>query len=125
MKRIITAALALALAANGVAMLAAGRWWYGVVPGVTSTGAYNPHFVKDIGAAYLVCGGAFAWRALGRAGGWGASVAAGAFLALHMLVHVADALTMGDAAAIGRDFVGIYLLAALGVWAAWPSKGDI
>ncbi len=127
MKRILSALLAMALAANGLAMLAAGRWWYAAVPGVTSTGPYNAHFVKDIGAAYLVCGAVFAWRALGRAGGWGASVAAAGFLALHALVHVADALAMGDAgSAFARDVVGIYLIAALGVWAAWPSrKGDL
>jgi hypothetical protein len=125
MKRMITALLALALAANGAAMLAAGRWWYGVVPGVTSTGPFNPHFVKDIGAAYLVCGAAFGWRAAGRAGGWGASVAAAGFLGLHALIHVADALAMGDAAAaFARDFAGIYLIAALGAWAAWRTKGD-
>lgn len=125
MRRIITALLAVALAANGVVMLAAGRWWYGAVPGVTSTGPFNPHFVKDIGAAYLVCGLAFGWRAWGQAGGWGAAVAGAAFLVLHALVHVADAFAMGDAAAaFARDLPGIYLTAALAAWAAWPSKGD-
>ena len=44
------------LGGNGLAMLFAGLWWYGVVPGVTATGPYNPHFVRDIGAAYLVAG---------------------------------------------------------------------
>jgi hypothetical protein len=124
MKRALSAVLAAALAANGAAMLAAGRWWYGAVPGVVATGPYNPHFVKDIGAAYLVCGAAFAWRASGRAGGWGASVAAAGFLVLHALIHVADALAMGDAGAVVRDFVGIYLIAALASWAAWPKKGE-
>lgn len=125
MKRLFSGLLALALAGNGAAMLAAGRWWYAAVPGVTSTGPYNAHFIKDIGAAYLVCAAAFAWRALGRSGGWGASVAAAGFLGLHAMIHVADAFAMGDAAsAFARDLAGIYLIAALGAWAAWPSKGD-
>ena len=64
MKRIIAGLLATVLGANGVVMLAAGGWWYGAVPGVTMTGPYNPHFVKDIGAAYLVVAGGLAWRAL-------------------------------------------------------------
>ena len=51
------------MGANGVVMLAAGRWWYGAVAGVPETGPFNPHFVKDIGAAYLVVGAAFAWLA--------------------------------------------------------------
>ncbi len=63
--RILAAVLAVVMGANGIAMLFAGLWWYGVVPGVTLTGPYNPHFVRDIGATYLVVGAslaAFAWR---------------------------------------------------------------
>ncbi|HEY0437704.1 MAG TPA: hypothetical protein VGC92_13770, partial [Phenylobacterium sp.] len=58
--RSISAFLALVMAGNGLAMLFAGLWWYGVVPGVTATGPFNPHFVRDIGAAYLVSGTALA-----------------------------------------------------------------
>jgi hypothetical protein len=58
MQSFLSGALAVMLAANGAVMLAAGRWWYGAVPGVSETGPYNPHFVKDIGAAYLVVGAA-------------------------------------------------------------------
>ena len=56
MKRILAGLLALVLAANGLVMLIAGAWWYGAVPGVTQTGPFNPHFVQDIGAAYIVAG---------------------------------------------------------------------
>jgi hypothetical protein len=123
MKQIVSGGLALALAGNGVAMVAAGRWWYGAVPGVTATGPFNPHFVKDIGAAYLVCGAALAWRAARPADGWGAAAAAAAFLVLHALIHVADGLAMGDLGAVlVRDFVGVFLIAALAAWAAWPAK---
>ncbi len=106
---ILAATLALVLGANGLAMLVAGPWWYGAVPGVPLTGPFNAHFVKDIGAAYLVCGGAlaaFAWRPM-RA--WPALAAASAFLALHAAVHVADALaspTCGHD--LVRDLPGVF-----------------
>ena len=41
-------------ALNGVMMLADGKHWYDTVPGVVFTGPYNPHFVQDIGVAFLV-----------------------------------------------------------------------
>jgi hypothetical protein len=124
MRRILSCLLAAVMAANGLAMLAAGRWWYGAVPGVTETGPYNPHFVKDIGAAYLVVGAAFArlaWR--GTATAKGACVAAAAFLALHGLVHIADAVAdPAGAADLVRDFPGVFLPALVAVWLAWPTS---
>jgi hypothetical protein len=126
MKRVLAGVLALALAGNGVVMLLAGAWWYQAVPGVSGTGPYNPHFVKDIGAAYLVCGAAFAWRALRPASGWGPSFVAAAFLALHALIHVGDAAMGGHAAHdMARDFAGVFLVAILAAAAAWPLKGDL
>ncbi len=120
-KRSVAAILALVLAANGVAMLFAGPWWYGAVPGVTQTGPYNPHFVKDIGAAYLVAAAGLAWSAVepGAARGW--VRAAAVFLALHAMIHLSDAVAaphpMTD---IGRDFAGVILPALLAAWIAWP-----
>ena len=52
--RILLVLLAALLGANALTQLAAPLWWYDAVPGVPATGAYNPHFVRDIGAAYLV-----------------------------------------------------------------------
>jgi hypothetical protein len=43
-------------------MLFDGATWYASVPGVVETGPYNPHFVQDIGAAFLVAGLALAAR---------------------------------------------------------------
>jgi len=118
MRRAIEAGLAGLLAAmlgaNGLVMLFAGPWWYGVVPGVPSTGPFNPHFVKDIGAAYLVVGvslGAFAVRPR-RA--FAALVAAAAFLTLHAAIHIGDALaspTCGQD--LVRDLPGIFLPALI------------
>ena len=110
MVRILAWLQALVLGGNGMAMLFAGLWWYGVVPGVTATGPFNPHFVRDIGAAYLTCGGAlaaFAWRP--RAA-WPALVAAAAFLTLHGAIHVFDAACgTRPLADTLRDFPGVYL----------------
>lgn len=113
--------LALGLAANGLAMLLAPESWYHALPTVAHTGPFNPHFVRDIGAAYLVCGGALSWLALGRAGGSAAALTGGAFLLLHALVHLWDALA-GRATLehLARDFVSVLLVPVLVLWLAWP-----
>jgi hypothetical protein len=112
--RIIALVLAVILGANGLAMLFAGLWWYGVVPGVTATGPYNPHFVRDIGAAYLVVAGGLAWFGARPREGWPALVAAAAFLTLHAAIHVFDAVCgTRPLADFARDFAGIYLPALI------------
>jgi len=106
--------LAIVLGANALAMLLAGPWWYGAVPGVTATGPYNAHFIKDIGAIYLVCAAslaAFAWRPAKAAP---ALAAATAFLILHAAIHVADALVSPSCGAdLVRDLPGIFLPALI------------
>jgi hypothetical protein len=47
------------LAANGLFMLVAPSVWYEFVPGVTDTGFFNQHFVRDIGIIQLFLGMAF------------------------------------------------------------------
>jgi hypothetical protein len=124
MKRAISILLAITMGGNAVVMLAAGPWWYGAVPGVTETGPFNQHFVKDIGAAYLVVGVAFAWLAARpSATAIGAAQAAAAFLALHALIHVGEAIgnPMG-LAHLARDSRGVLLPALLAIWIAWPSQ---
>lgn len=116
MVRILAWLQAVLLSANGLAMLFVGPWWYGALPGVTATGPYNPHFVRDIGAAYLVAGlsyAAFAWRP--RAA-WPALAAAAAFLTLHAAIHVFDAVCgtrpLHD---LVRDFAGVFIPALIAV----------
>ncbi|WP_332771852.1 hypothetical protein [Phenylobacterium sp.] len=119
MTRILAAALAALLAVNALAMLFASFWWYGAVPGVTATGAYNPHFVRDIGAAYLVTAGGLAWFAWRPVQGWPALVAAAAFLVLHAGIHVFDASCSANPLAdVIRDLPGVYLPALLAAWLA-------
>ena len=127
MVRILAWLQALILGGNGLAMLFAGLWWYGAVPGVTATGPYNPHFVRDIGAAYLVCGLAHAGYALSPRVAWSALAAAAGFLTLHAAIHVFDAVCGTHALAdVGRDFAGVYLpaLIAAGL-AAWPARAQM
>lgn len=124
MSRILAAVFAVMLGGNGLVMLFAGLWWYGVVPGVTATGPYNPHFVRDIGAAYLVAGASLGWFAARPREAWPAVVAAAGFLILHAAVHVFDAACgtrpLEDAI---RDFGGIYLPALVTLTLALrPSK---
>jgi hypothetical protein len=111
---------------NGQVMLAAGRWWYGAVPGVTMTGPFNPHFVKDIGAAYLVVGAAFAWFAARPSPtARGAVIAAAVFLGLHAGVHIADAAgDPGGLADLVRDLPGVFLPALLagGIAVIYPKE---
>jgi hypothetical protein len=124
---ILAGGLAVLLIGNGLAMLFAGPWWYGVVPGVPMTGPFNAHFVKDIGAAYLVSGAAlaaFAWR---PAPALPALAVGAAFLALHAAIHVADAIASPICGqALARDFPGVFLpaLVSLGLVAsrALPTK---
>ena len=125
MRRAISILLALTMGANGAVMLAAGRWWYGAVAGVPETGPFNPHFVKDIGAAYVVVGAAFAWLAVRPSPtARGASLAAALFLGLHAAIHLVAAV--GDPAGLAdlaRDFPGVLLPALLAAWvaAAYPA----
>lgn len=114
MSRILSGGLAVALGANALAMLLASFWWYNAVPGVIATGAYNPHFVRDIGAAYLVTAGGLAWFTWRPVQGWPALVAAAAFLVLHAGIHVFDASCSSNPVAdLIRDLPGVYLPAVL------------
>jgi hypothetical protein len=127
MARILAILQAVLLSGNGLAMLFAGAWWYGAVPGVTATGPYNPHFVRDIGAAYLVAGLAHAAFAIRPRAAWPALAAAAAFLTLHAGIHVFDAVCgTRPLADIARDFMGVFVPAlialALAAWAAPKPK---
>lgn len=59
---------ALAAVLNGGVMLAVPLDWYVAVPTVRFTGLPNPHFIRDIGLAYLTCGVVLAYAAAYPAG---------------------------------------------------------
>jgi hypothetical protein len=120
MRKALAWLLGALLAANGVFMLGAPAAWYAAVPGVVMTGPLNPHFVRDIGCAYLMTGAALIWFAIDvRARG--AALAGGAFLALHALVHLADAASGRETLHhLVNDVPAVFVPPAIALWAAWP-----
>jgi hypothetical protein len=125
MMRVIVAwIVGLSLAANGLTMLAFPDAWYDLVPGVPQTGPFNPHFVRDIGAAYLVAGATLPWFAVNRAAR-PAALAGAAFLALHALVHLWDAAAGREHAhQLLIDLPSVFLPPALALWIAWPRRNS-
>jgi uncharacterized protein YjeT (DUF2065 family) len=122
MRIILLYALGLLLALNGAFMLAAPAAWYQAVPGVTETGPLNPHFVRDIGAAYLATGAALAWYAA-KAQARPAALIAAVFLSLHAFIHLADAVFGRETwAGLLRDFPGVFLPPLLAIWLAWRPR---
>ncbi|MGH8504846.1 MAG: hypothetical protein ACRETM_02645 [Stenotrophobium sp.] len=119
MRNAVTLLLALILAANGLLMLAAPEYWYQLIPGVPDTGPFNPHFVRDIGCAYLVSGGAFLWL-LRDARARSAAQLAAIFLTLHALTHVWDGLAGRETLDhLIDDIPGVFVLPALALWLSW------
>jgi hypothetical protein len=55
----VALALGVGALANGLLMLGSPEGWYFAVPGVTTTGPFNQHFVRDIGLIFLFIGLAF------------------------------------------------------------------
>jgi branched-subunit amino acid ABC-type transport system permease component len=122
MKRLIAAILGVANIANGLMMLVAGPLWYQSVPGATETGPFNPHFVQDIGAAFLVSGLALAIRAW-RPVYWPAAVAGAGFLAVHGLIHLV-AIVSGHDHHTAFDVVAVVLPSAIALYSAFPTRGE-
>ena len=73
---------------NGLIMLVAPTYWYAAVPGVSMTGPFNPHFVTDIGLAFLASGIGMLFAL--RRGQVAATLALAGSVwpALHALFHV-------------------------------------
>jgi len=116
MRKLLFLLLVVVAAGNGVLMLLMPEYWYQLIPGVAQTGPFNAHFVRDIGCAYLVCGGSFAWL-LREARAWPAAAAASAFLVLHALTHVWDSLAgREDLPRLLGDVPGVFVVPALALW---------
>lgn len=120
--------LGVAMLANGVFMLLSPEGWYLAVPGVTSTGPFNQHFVRDIGLIFLLLGGAFlvgAARPEVRVWLWGAPTL---WLIGHALFHLWEvAVGICSPSVIPRDFPAVTLPAIIGLfltfWAVRQSRG--
>ena len=114
---------------NGVFMLASPSNWYVAVPGVTTTGPFNQHFIRDIGIIYLFLGMAFlvgAARAEFRIVLW---AAASLWLCCHALFHFWEvAVGICGSSALVRDFPLVTLPGLIGValtfWAVRDSRDN-
>ena len=51
---VLAGLLGVGLTGNGIFMLASPETWYFAVPGVTSTGPFNQHFLRDIGLIFVL-----------------------------------------------------------------------
>jgi uncharacterized protein YjeT (DUF2065 family) len=110
------------LSLNGIFMLVAPQVWYDFVPGVTDTGFYNQHFIRDIGIIQLFLGVAFGvglFRPERRIGLWAAATL---WLCAHAVFHFWEvAVGICSPSVIPRDFPAVTLPAifgaALTLWA--------
>ena len=119
--------LGLAAEANGLFMLVAPANWYVLVPGVTTTGPFNQHFIRDIGLIFLFIGTAFLLGAATtryRVVLWAAPTL---WLAAHTLFHFWEvAVGICEPSAIARDFPAVTLPAIIGTvltfWAVYDVR---
>lgn len=124
MTKTVCIGIALALGvgglANGLFMLAAPETWYYVVPGVTSTGPFNQHFLRDIGLIYLFLGMAFLTGAAlpqVRVVLWGAATL---WLCGHAFFHFWEvAVGICGPSALARDFLDVTLPGLIGAVLTW------
>ncbi len=112
---VLLLALALITAANAIWMLVDPSHWYSDLPAaVPDFGAYNEHFVRDIGCAFLTFALALVWAAFRpsvRAPLIGVSAV---FFGAHAILHVYDT-TRGfvEADHWWLDLPGVYAPALL------------
>ena len=97
--------------ANALWMLAGPMHWYTDLPAaVPDTGPFNPHFVRDIGCAFLTVGVALVWAAFERAHRAPLVAISALFLTAHALLHVYDTATGAlDHTHWWLDLPGVYL----------------
>jgi hypothetical protein len=107
--------LGVAAEMNGLYMLYSPVGWYFAVPGVTTTGPFNQHFIRDIGLIFLFLGTAFlvgAARPQYRIVLWAAPTL---WLWGHALFHFWEvSVGICGPSAIVRDFPAVTLPAILG-----------
>ena len=106
---------------NALWMLVGPMHWYTDLPAaVPDTGPFNPHFVRDIGCAFLAAGVSLVWA--DRVPRYRVPLvsAAAIFLAAHGVLHAYDTIR----GALGHDhwlldLPGVYLPGVLLPWVAW------
>jgi hypothetical protein len=91
---------------------------------VADSGPLNPHFVRDVGCAYVVAGLGLLWRAFDPVRGWPAALAGATFLLMHAGIHAIETLTGHQHGAPWADLLAIHGLALLVLWLAWPGRRE-
>jgi hypothetical protein len=90
--------------------------WYNLVPGVTDTGPFNQHFVRDIGIIQLFLGVAFGigmWKPARRVELWGVATL---WLIAHAVFHVWEvAVGICAPSTLVRDFPAVSMPALMGI----------
>ena len=118
---------------SGVGALANASWmlvgpmhWYTDLPAaVPDTGPFNPHFVRDIGCAFLTVGAALVWAAFNAALRRPLVSVSALFLGAHALLHIYDtALGNLPHSHWWLDLPGVYLPALLLAAAAWSYRAQ-
>lgn len=112
--------------ANGLFMLVDPANWYFAIPGVTTTGPFNQHFIRDIGFTYVFVGSAYltgAAKPTARTLLWGS---AALWLIGHALFHAWEvAAGICGPSALLRDFPAVTLPAILGaLFTGWSARRD-
>jgi hypothetical protein len=101
---------------NGLFMLYSPVGWYFAVPGVTTTGPFNQHFLRDIGFIFLFIGISYLAGAkypAQRAILWAAPTT---WLCAHALFHFWEvAVGICGPSVIARDFPAVTLPGILGI----------
>ncbi|WP_298723700.1 hypothetical protein [uncultured Ferrovibrio sp.] len=122
-RRVVMAAIlimvtfnSLFLSLNGMFMLVNPLTWYELVPGVTDTGFFNQHFIRDIGIVQLFLGIAFViglfWPER-RIGLWAGATL---WLIAHAVFHLWEvAVGICAPSVIPRDFPAVTLPALIGI----------
>ena len=112
---------------NGLFMLVAPLAWYDFVPGVSATGFFNQHFIRDIGIIQLFVGAAFVIgtiRPERRIELWAGATL---WVVAHAVFHLWEvAVGICSPSVILRDFPAITLPAIIGavltLWAINDSR---
>jgi hypothetical protein len=116
--QIMISLTALFCLANGGSMVWNPHTWYQLLPTVQATGAFNQHFIRDIGLAYVTCGIMLIYAAWFPSGRWLAAFAGALWLTMHGAFHVWELLTgIGAQHNFWMDAPGV-LVPPLLVWIA-------
>jgi len=98
--------------------------FYENTPGVSMMGPFNLHFIRDVGLAFLVSGGAVIFGVLQRNRGLAVAGALWPFLhgLFHFQIWIGRGIPFDQVAAF--DFVAVIIPAAAMMVLAWRLKTD-